>query len=372
MVIACAFASFVARAESDEFGQGSRPLAGTDSRVEVEFKLAYELSDGDSLDEISEAVRKALLKLIGKKALNFEKLMGRDYRLDDSFQAFLFRDIYIDTPDHQILGSGSAYRLRHRWSRYERYLHHRLLPFMKAYFPTRCEIQFKTGYQPDYERQVVTPRETRFEFRNESAPFDLHKDAPETPWPVEEYLGYARTGRYKTYEMKPMADLLTAIGAPRDSVPELKPMIEVLTIRDRIHLNLKHPWGSGPNPEQVFIITLDKSTLGNTYGHVVPKVNLLEMEVEIERNSSTEIHKMMQLGDDDARFPYVKQAAVRYSGEAWQALVDDLDELRLVLAEAVAGVTRGRALPLDYKYARIMGIILEHSTANRSQSASKL
>jgi hypothetical protein len=350
---------------------GLSNLAGTDGRTELEFKLAYEVDKDTTLDDISNVVMLAVSKVINGQNLKFAEMMGRKYLLDAEFQAFLFRDVYIDTPDYRLLESGSAYRVRHRWTRHELFLRHQYLPFMPAFYPNRCEIQFKTGYQPDFERNVVSPTETRFEFRNESAPFDSALDAPPAPWPLAEYIGYALTGRFKGYRMKPMAELMQVLGAG-SVVPKLEPQIKVLTIRDRIHLSMKNPWGSGPNPEQVFIITLDKSTVADGYGKPIPDISVLELEVEIERNVSTEIHNMMALSQQDvSRYGAVKDAAVEFSQAAWFALIDDLEAIRASLSDEVTKHTGRSPLPLDYKYARLMGRVLEHApTAGVSDPAA--
>lgn len=361
------------RADSDSAFLQSANLAGTDGRTELEFKLAFEVDDTVSVDEIGELVRRGIAKAFMTEEFEFEKLMGRRYELDREFKAFLFRDVYMDTPDFDLLKRGSVYRVRHRWSRYEAYLRHKLFPFIRSFYPSRCEIQFKTGYQPDFERNVVSPVETRFEFRNESAPFDEKQDAPRAPWPVDEYVEYAKNGKYRDYRMKPMAELLKVLEIEDSQPPALHPVVTIMTVRDRIHLNMKHPWGSGPNPEQVFIITLDKTTVGDAHGRDAPKTSVLEFEIEIERNTSTEIHATMELDKiDDLRFGAVKDAAVDHSKAAWRALLSDLEVLRQVLAKEVNVMKGARPLPLNFKYARVMGMILEENpTASKSDDSKQ-
>lgn len=75
-----------------------------------------------------------------------------------------------------------------------------------------------------------------------------------------------------------------------------------MTERFRQHLNIKSPWGSGPNPEQSYIISLDSSevygatsylkflkrrSLGDKKAKSPDEIGrLIEIEIEFERNVS--------------------------------------------------------------------------------------
>jgi hypothetical protein len=91
------------------------------------------------------------------------------------------------------------------------------------------------------------------------------------------------------------------------------PSAVLLTDRFRQHLDIKSPYGSGPNPEQSYIITLDATRIykGDTYMQLYhagkfadknfpelePDATLLEVEVEFERNVSDVLDKKIQAAE---------------------------------------------------------------------------
>ncbi|MCC6953498.1 MAG: hypothetical protein IT290_05225, partial [Deltaproteobacteria bacterium] len=75
---------------------------------------------------------------------------------------------------------------------------------------------------------------------------------------------------------------------------------------------LPTPWGSGPNPDQAFIVTIDESigyayedfakcaasrSCGREGRNLKPLREMIELEIEFERNVSTEVEKMTKDGN---------------------------------------------------------------------------
>ena len=77
--------------------------------------------------------------------------------------------------------------------------------------------------------------------------------------------------------------------------------MKTTTIRYRNHLNYQSPWGSGPNTAQTFIISIDKSTaiclVSPCEGKELP--GYLEIEIEIDRNTSTLVRDLAELPHDE-------------------------------------------------------------------------
>lgn len=327
---------------------GRYPAAGTDGRTEREFKLAFSVPLDRSTEDVKAAVLQVLQQTIG--TLKFDKLIDSEFQISGDFKPFVFKDIYLDTPDFQILRANSAYRLRYRWPRLDYYVRHRLLPFFKDFYPNRCEIQFKGNYQ--WDGNVVSVQETRFEFRNESHPFFLLQNAPKAPWPEAEYLGYAQSGLYGGYAMKPTLALVERIPGARKK--KVSPAVEVTTIRERLHLRVRNPWGMGPNPDQVFIVTLDRSEFtprmeglgGRSQGNA-----LLEIEVEPDRSTLEGLQRVGWLKRAPG-FGGLNDLIQPFTEKAKDYLHQDLDTLRFRLSRGMTEALQQKPLPGRFKYAR--------------------
>lgn len=342
------------------FESSEKEVTGTPQRTEAEFKLPFLIEDSSSISHVKTLVYAALETLFAEDKTKFNLLSKSPYYLDPNFQAFAFVDHYFDTPEDSVLKAKSSYRLRYRWNRKESYLRHRIFPFLSAFNPTRCEIQFKGGYQNNPETNIVEVQESRFEFRNESEPFVRDSSAPSSPWPTEEYFSYMKSGHYKDYRTQPMADLLSRLPQGQGSLNlNFQRKFKLVTFRERMHLNMKHPWGSGPNPEQVFIITIDQSSLEEaSLGGLAIKDSkigkqLLEIEIEIERNTTTEMERISKTGDSfDEQTGPVVALAIQTSTKALALLTEDLMLIRERVLKALANQTGIAPLPADYKYAR--------------------
>jgi len=287
--------------------------AGTDIRLEREYKLGLNAKNKNIFSQ-PDVIIKSLYEEINK-ALNDKAQWEISSRLNNFYYCtyspkdYLFRDIYLDTKDNINKQHSISYRLRHRWKSYKTYKDHEQNQFDDRFFPIRCEIQVKTDRQ-EQGNGYSKVYETRFEFRNQSLPFSDINPAPPAPWDFEQYLHYAMTGRFQDYIIKPTQEYVKFLKGiyPKKKRLWLKPKLVTLTRRFRLHLNVNTPWGSGPNPENVFIVSLDLTQvygpeyidflLKSKYGgqKKLPKLkgHLKELEIEFERNVSTVLDKQIE------------------------------------------------------------------------------
>jgi hypothetical protein len=320
-------------------------VSGTPPRTEVESKFAAVIPEGFDDNDFTMTLHKILDAYSGK--LSFGDKAGCNLTLDGSPKSFAFLDEYYDTDDRKILKSNSAYRLRFRWNRFLSYVRSKLYPFSSQFNPTRTEIQAKVGYERLSENKMTTT-ETRFEFRKESEPFVDGVELPPVSWEVENYRNIAISGQYKNYKIYPY-DALEEIISPKDN---LTPKLGLLTKRNRMHFNCKSPFGSGPNPEQLFIITLDRVFCEHG---CIDRKNLLEIEIERERNTSTTLDQVA--GYENTSFfsnPKVADLAVIFAKKVKQAFDDDHTKISDVVKSYL--IENGLSpLPANYKYARFSG-----------------
>lgn len=322
-------------------------VTGTPEREEQEYKSAFIIKGTVRPKPLVGQLRAKLESLQQQRGFAFPALLGQTYDLDTGFSAFMFRDIYLDTHGLDVLQARASYRLRYRWNRLAHYARHRIFPFLKPFWPTRCEIQFKRDYAVDPGSGRLRVKESRFEFRNESEPFIFAENAPPPPWPEPEYLEHARQGEFRDFQMLPTTLLRQTLESPADN---LQPRVYVNTVRYRTHINIGYnPWGWGPNPEQIFIVTLDLSDWryadGSQAGH-----RLLELEIEADRNVSTMLTLAAEVRSEDPLIRYAGQASVR----ALSALRQDHRSLQEELSTIIAGYLQATPLPVTWKYARIM------------------
>ena len=315
-------------------------LQANTTRLEEEYKFAFtgEKLRGKTINKIQNALK----KLLSSKTLSFSKMIEREYYLESNFKNFVFKDYYFDSEDLKLLNSNSAYRLRYRWNNSAFYFRYKLLPLIKTYYPTRCEIQFKNNYQfrGNYKVDV---QETRFEFRNESFPFTKHKNAPPPPWPFSTYKEVVKQGKYRGYPIKPYTEAIKILENDK-----IKHILTTETIRVRNHINIKNPFGSGPNPEQAFIITFDFSE--GIYKN--NKTSFVEVEIELERNISTLLNKSIKyIGND----PIKKEAS-----EFAKTIKATINEDFKIIKETILKILQkevGPPLRETFKYKRFMSVL---------------
>lgn len=293
---------------------------GTAARVEREYKWSVG-TPGEDLDlaSVAEGIREALAKAVSDRSLwKAAQVVGNDFYIDDTTEDFVFRDIYFDTPDSLNAKFGISYRLRNRFIDWKKYKLYEKNPNWPELWPYRLEYQAKTNRKELGNGYSVTD-EARFEFRKESLPFSEAKLPPPRPWNLDQFMPYFQIGEFQSYPLLPAQEILRAFennGVVRDSF-EFAPTVVLLTERNRMHLNIKSPYGSGPNPEQSYIISLDKSRVydGKRYVQFIrergdgyksskrpPDLgDILEIEIEFERNVSDvldrQITEAQQKGD---------------------------------------------------------------------------
>lgn len=320
---------------------------GTPEHTEFEYKIAFELNENFNISNFIKHADSKISKILENKELSFPAIFSSHYQIENQLKPFVFKDIYLDTKNLDVLNRQSSYRLRYRWSKLSDYTRHKLFPFHKSFYPSRCEIQFKRKYEIDSILGAVKVSESRFEFRNESEPFILEENAPSSPWPETEYIEYAKTGKFKEYTILPTSILKETI---QNSNPDLIPMITVETIRYRTHLIAeKNPWGWGPNPQQIFIITFDLSTWTNADG-TTNKNPIMEVEIEVDRNTATMVDITRKMIPEN----FLQDAAVRISEDAYQALAKDQSSVKTLIKEIMLSWELGSPLNTGFKYSRMI------------------
>ncbi len=280
---------------------------GTPDRTEREYKWSITPKEGDplTLEEVSEVIRASLRGSIDEtpEVWKAPQFTGTQFFVDDKTADFLFRDIYCDTPDNLVYKKRASYRFRNRYSKFKDYLRLMKQPDFAEVWPYRLEFQAKTD-RVELGGGYSTVEEARFEFRKASEPFSAQNPPPLAPWNLDEFLPYFQSGQYKgltTYAAQAILEELQDVLPEGQETVEIEPRLVVLTERFRQHLNIQSPWGSGPNPEQSYIISLDKSYIydASTYMQYLRSAALglkpdaptedasvIEIEIEFERNVS--------------------------------------------------------------------------------------
>jgi hypothetical protein len=336
----------------------SLEVAGTPPRIEQEFKFAYKISDSIPIKKVIKTIEKSLKTELHKVPFHFSKMLNKNYSFSPLTKTFIFKDYYLDTEDFKLYQNHSDYRLRYRWASFNSYLGFTYLPFLNFFYPNRCEIQYKFGYKSIKHVNLVTANEARFEFRNQSKPFLTKQNAPAAPWPYAQYIQYAKTGNYKKdYRIIPFHILNKHFSNKYRRNIVLNKIIPITTIRYRNHLLLDTPWGSGPNPTQAFIISLDLVTYVKKNGQ---KFNFIELELEMERNVSTLIDLFINPPKELAKRIFKDNElvdATKVSKQARENFENDQFLLAKLLTSKLQSKLKLRPLPVRSKYGRVVEFI---------------
>lgn len=305
---------------------------GTNVHNEQEYRQAYKMT-GKMNGKVIKDVQLFLKRLINHPKMKFNKIMKEDYFLEGNFNSFLFKDYYFDTKDSKILKNNMVYRLRYRWKNASDYYKYKWLP-LKTYEPSRCEIQFKYDYNLEELSEV---QESRFEFRNDSFPFNKNKDAPPAPWKYDEYKKYVTSGKYKNYHIIPSLMLRKKIKGLK--LNELENVITTETIRVRNHINIKTVFGDPPNPEQAMIITFD---------FVYPSKGdpFIELEMELDRSIGRNMNNIIF---DPDRSLMIKQEIYRIKSKLLYDINFIFHNINLYLKKQL----KLEPLKKEFKYKRI-------------------
>jgi hypothetical protein len=301
----------------DELQVGS-PL-GTPARAEREFKLTLELPAGladlndEWLREAQATISRALIDDVAARSWSAPGLSSNPYEVDREPTQIVMRDFYLDSGDTVLLDNAIALRLRYRFDNANRLEGHEAAPTVRRNFPFRAEVQAKVDRE-DLGDGFSTANEARLEFRVEAPPFSEGRLPPASPWPLDEVLPIALTGLFDNSPTTPgalLARALDDIGLSGEVALEVA--LVAVSSRTRLHMNMKTEYGSGPNPEQAFILSLDRTDVydGSAYvdyleaarlGNIPrlrPAGTFYEMEIEFERNVSTRLDEVIT-GDGSA------------------------------------------------------------------------
>ena len=315
------------------FSMITHAMEGTETHREQEYRRAYSMSSNLGSKGIKD-IQDYIQRLINGKYTRFDKLLKEQYYLEGNFHSFLFKDYYFDTEDYKILKNNNVYRLRYRWKNAADYFKYKYLP-LQSYYPSRCEIQFKYDYSLTGMSEV---KESRFEFRNDSFPFNKNKDAPLPPWEYEEYVNYIKSGVYKSYEIKPSSILKTK--NPKVNLSNLKNVVTTETIRVRNHINIKNIFGDLPNPEQAIILTVD-------FVYPDKGESFIELELELDRSIGKNMNNIIY---DKSRREDVRKEVFRIK----KILLNDIHFIYKNVDLYIQKKLRLTPLKDNFKYRRII------------------
>ncbi len=272
-------------------------VVGTPPRAEKEYKLTLSgFGDRRSKDlmlEISRAMEEAVAD---EGIWHAPKNVDRRYGLTPPAKARAYVDYYFDDEKQELLKRDASYRLRYRFKTARRFLKHLQSPEKTEFWPYRSEVQFKYGRQ-NLGDGLSAVNEARLELRKQSSPFSDRLLPPLSPWPASEMMEHVRSGRFFGVAHTPGRAAAEFLGEV-----SVEPKVVVVSARARQHVTLQTPFGSGPNPDQAFIITLDDAV---SYGYpdiarcvetkacrprdLPIRARIIELEIEFERNVSTKL-----------------------------------------------------------------------------------
>ena len=359
---------------------------GTPPREENEFKRPV-LGSAYLLGKNSYLIAK--IKSAIARGLNNDLLWQAPQITDSNYYlmkvgmgTFCFLDIYLDNEQGLNYHNGISYRVRYRWHSRSALFRYLLGSENPADFPHRCEYQLKI-YTEAWKDSFNNCLKTKFEYRNESFPFNADNSCPAPPWPFEEYIKPAITGVFRQHNVMTTHEyarhLQTKLQISEDT--SLKPSLVVVTTRRRVHLGLKNEFGmisaqkgfgSAVNADQVILTTLDSSEIYNasdflnTYlqsrmaiscnsltprlrkrlkNELKPMAHFTEAEFELERNIESAISYLLSQSKNEAETERLKKTK--------QFFLEDVRTISEVIAKELSslGLTVGSAEKSTYQQA---------------------
>jgi hypothetical protein len=322
------------------------PPLGTLARAEREFKLTLEVPsdladlNDDWLREAQAGVSRALIEDLAVRPWSAPALSGNPYDVDRESTQIVMRDFYIDSEDTVLLDNAIALRLRYRFDNADRLEGHEAAPTVRRHFPFRAEVQAKVDRE-ELGDGFSTANEARLEFRVEASPFSEGRLPPASPWPLDEILPVALSGLFEDSPTTPgalLARALDDIGLSGEMALDVT--LVAVSSRTRLHINMETEYGSGPNPEQAFILSLDRTDVydGPAYREYLeaarlgniprlrPAGTFYEMEIEFERNVSTRLDEVIA-GEGSA-----------VAGRLRDAFLKDQQRIRQVVGDVFAAM----------------------------------
>lgn len=371
--------------------------AGTPPRHEREFRYGiFAAANGGGIDavgldsdQLATLIHTALKGGVAEtKRWSAPLITGTQYRVSDAVDTSVYRDIYIDSPDRVNYRNNISYRLRNRFKSLSVHKRHVKDPLHPGFWPYRSEFQAKTGRE-NPETGLTVVEEARFEFRQQSKPFGPEFPPPPPPWRLADLLPHFVIGTLFGEVTTPgrlVADYLQSV-LPAGHQPVLySPQAVVVTERRRQHLEIKTPWGTGPNPDQSFIITLDNSAIYDSGEYLraveqgelglkpeLPQErgHLFELEMEFERNVSEGVVNALKAAKASGNNEEVQRLQ-----QVQSAFIKDQEQLVAVIKEELASL--GLAFEPVHKSKFVQSVdqlthgshktTLEHSVTNAGAS----
>lgn len=338
---------------------------GTPGREENEFKLSVTGSQQilNNNSYIIALMRSALERAVSNDLLwqAPRQTLSDYYIMKIGMGTFCFLDVYLDSEDGFNYRNNISYRVRYRWHSRGALIRYLLGSPDAKDFPHRCEYQLKV-YGGGWEKGFNKCVETRFEYRNESFPFKADRSAPPPPWPFDEYIRPAISGKYKQHNVittQEYASLLKNRFGLSGKI-KLKPVLIVVMTRRRIHLGLPSElgktaarlgFGSATNADQAILATLDYSEIYrpdflDAYRYsreliknnsltkrlrrrlkndLVPVTHFTELEVEFERNIESALGYEIENADSaekKAQLQHLKTLFMEDVGKVAQTISD--------------------------------------------------
>jgi len=338
----------------------STDAVGWKPRTEREFKFEIRpMEKGAPISSLGKILRRQLtLAVKNEDHWNAPGYFKGSYYLTHASKPFVFRDIYFDTKDGLTQKHDISYRLRYRWKDIYAYNNYIAGARNRTSLPVRAEIQAKVGRR-NLGDGLSEVQESRLEFKDGSPPFDEFFMAPRPPYRLTDLISSVRTGKYEGKWIAPAKSLalyLKEIGVEQKMII-LHPTLIVQTLRNRFHFNLPTPFGSGANPNNAFIVTLDTFTVVDAndfdFEREKFKVNTeilarnIEIEIEFERNISRGLDEELKLAQKNKNIQRIQE--LRKQLDAFL-----LDQKNIVgLAASILERAQFRMIPEDRsKYAQ--------------------
>ncbi len=335
---------------------------GTPPREEREFRYRLGYPENSSAgavarldgDMVALTINQALKEAVENRSLwRASEITQTPYRASDEFETSVYRDIYIDSPDQVNYKNNISYRLRNRFKSLRSHNQHLKEPQHPAFWPYRSEFQGKVG-RSNPETGLTVVEEGRFEFRRQSKPFSAAFPPPPPPWRLRDLMPHFQVGSFYGEVTTPgrlVREYLKSILPSDHGAVVYSPKVVLVTERRRQHLEIKTPWGTGPNPDQSFIITLDSSKIfdAQEYLDVVKSAEamkkvelpsergrLVELEMEFERNVSEGVAQALRAARESGQEDEIKKLEI-----VQDAFLKDQDKIVATIRERLSllGVT---------------------------------
>ncbi len=273
--------------------------AFSSSLTEKDYKFTVEETKVDNVKKLAIDVQKEITNYLINNDLGFEKYHRMKFKITP-LQDILFVDQYYDSKELCALKHNMLYRVRKRFPNNFINRH-----FYKLILPYRYEVQFKFDYK--FYNDFYEAKEIRIE-----------KDAI-------------------VKSNKGVIDLVQEMSFKQKKCPNTK-MDMVATnemTRFRFHMNMDTIWGSGNNPGNIILISLDKFCAKDEC--------FVETELQVERNIQNLFLDTSLKNKRDARIININR----------KLLLQDYKQLKKIISRFL--VKRfGKSLPIMNKYQRII------------------